>query len=161
MDVDRDFSSSATFLYKFIFPPIWIALCGLLVFQYSHLSHPIGPFGHEAVLAFVLLTVVGSVFFLRFSLPLLRVQLRDGHLYASNYFGEIEIRPSDIADVTQNVWVKLRPITIRLRTPSEFGQRLSFMPPMRIIFRFWIQDPIVEELRAFARHPEVDPWAVQ
>jgi hypothetical protein len=56
--------------------------------------------------------------------------------------------------------VKLRPITIRLRAPSEFGERISFMPPVRIIFRFWIQDPIVEELRAFARRPEVDPWAV-
>jgi len=101
------------------------------------------------------------VFFLRVSLPLLRVQLRDGHLYASNYFSEIEIHPSDITEVTQNRWVKLRPITIRLRTPSELGQRLSFMPPVRIIFRFWIQDPIVEELRAFARRPEVDPWEVQ
>jgi hypothetical protein len=159
--VDRNFSSSATFLYKFIIPPFWIALCGLLVVQYSQLSHPIGPFGNEAMLAFVLLTIVGSVFYVRFCLTLLRVQLRDGRLYASNYSSEIEIRPSDIADVTQSIWVKLRPITIHLRAPSEFGQRLRFMPPMRIIFRFWIRDPIVEELRAFARHPAVDPWALE
>jgi len=62
--------------------------------------------------------------------------------------------------VTQNIWVKVRPITIHLRTPSEYGQRLRFMPPMRIIFRFWIQDPIGEELRAFASHPVADPWSV-
>jgi hypothetical protein len=154
--VDRNFSSSATFLYKFIFPPIWIALCWMAVFQYS----PKGAFGNEANLAFVLLSIVGSVFFLRFSLPLLRVQLRDGHLYASNYFSEIEIPPSDMAEVTQNVWVKGRPITIHLRMSSEFGRRIRFMPPMRMILRFWIQDPIVEELRAFARHPAVDPWAL-
>ena len=154
--MDRNYSSSATFLYKFIFPPIWIALCWMLVSQYS----PNEAFGNEAKLAFVLLSIVGSVFFLRFSLTLLRVQLRDGHLYASNYFSEIEIRPSDIADVTQNVWVKARPITIHLRTASEFGTCIRFMPPMRMIFRFWIQDPIVEELRAFARHPAVDPWAL-
>lgn len=158
--MDRNFSSSATFLYKFIFPPIWIALSGTLLFQLSLIAqrHPLSNNYVELGAGF--LWVVGSVLILRYSLPLLRVQLRDGHLYASNYFSEIEIKPSDIADVTQNIWVKVRPITIQLRTPSEYGQRLQFMPPMRIIFRFWIQDPIVEELRAFASHPVADPWNV-
>jgi len=159
--VDRNFSSSATLLYKFIFPAIWIALCGLFVFQLSHVARPNGASGNAMELGIVLLWIAGSVFFLRVSLPLLRVQLRDGHLYASNYFSEIEIRPSEIAEVTQNVWVKLRPITIHLRTPSEFGKRLSFMPPVRMIFRFWIEDPIVQELRAFALHPAIDPWALE
>ncbi len=160
MDVDRNYSSSATLLYKFVFPAIWIALCGMFVFQLSRMVSQTGTYRNSVLLGLILLWAAGSIFFLRVSLPLLRVQLRDGHLYASNYFDEIEIHPSDIAEVTQNRWVKLRPITIHLRTRSEFGQRISFMPPVRIIFRFWVQDPIVEELRAFARHPEVDPWAV-
>jgi len=78
--VDRNFSSSATLLYKFIFPAIWIALCGLIVFQYSHLARPNGAFGNEfksslalLELSVVLLSIVGSVFFLRLSLQLLRV----------------------------------------------------------------------------------------
>ena len=161
MSVDRDFSSSVTLIYKFVFPAIWIALCGMFVFQLTRIDRPTGAAGNAIVLGVILVWAAGSMFFLRVSLPLLRVQLRDGHLYASNYFSEIEIHPSDIAEVTQNRWVKLRPITIHLRAPSEFGECLSFMPPVRIIFRFWVQDPIVEQLRAFARRPEVDPWAVQ
>ena len=160
MDVDRNYSSSVTLLYKFVFPAIWIALCGMFVFQLSRMVSQTGTYRNSVLLGLILLWAAGSIFFLRVSLPLLRVQLRDGHLYASNYFDEIEIHPSDIAEVTQNQWVKFRPITIHLRTRSELGQRISFMPPVRIIFRFWVQDPIVEELRAFARHPEVDPWAV-
>jgi hypothetical protein len=160
MDLDRSFSSSVTLIYKFVFPAIWIALCGMFVFQLARMVRPTWAPDNAIVLGLVLVWALGTWVFLRVSLPLLRVQLRDGHLYASNYFNEIEIHPSDIAEVTQNRWVKLRPITIRLRAPSEFGDRISFMPPMRVIFRFWIQDPIVDELRAFARRPEVDPWAV-
>ena len=109
------------------------------------------------ILVAVALWIAGSVFLLRLSVPLLRVQLRDGHLYASNFRRETEILPSNIAEVTQNVWVNVRPITIHLRTPSEFGRRIRFMPPARVIFRFWIEDPIVDELRAFARRPDVEP----
>jgi len=87
--VDRNFSSSATFLYKFIFPPIWIALCGSLLFQLSLIARPHPLSNNYVELGAGFLWVAGSVLILRFSLPLLRLQLRDGHLYDSNHCSEI------------------------------------------------------------------------
>src|SRR6202030_1455678 len=76
MDVDRNFSSSATLLYKFVFPAIWIALCGMFAFQLSRITPPAGASGNAIIVGLLLVWAAGSVFFLRVSLPLLRVQLR-------------------------------------------------------------------------------------
>jgi len=144
-----DISSRTTFVYKFIFPAIWIPLFGFVA--YVALSAGKSGAGDKTVGIIMATTwVVVSAFLLRLVLSLMRVQLRDGRIYASNYRREIEIAPGEIESVTQNVWMNVRPITLHLRHESSFGRRIRFLPPSRVIFTFWKEDPIVDQLRRFA-----------
>jgi hypothetical protein len=144
-----DISSRTTFVYKFIFPAIWIPLFGFVAF----LALNGGKSGTaDKTVGIVMATtwLVVSAFLLRLVIPLMRVQLRDGRIYASNYRREIEIAPGEIERITQNVWMNVRPITLYLRHETTFGRRIRFLPPSRAIFTFWKEDPLVDQLRRLA-----------
>jgi hypothetical protein len=143
-------SSSVTFIYKFVFPAIWVVLAGFLTFVTVQGVRATSFPDTTTSLIIVVPWLLGAIFLLRFAAPILRVELRDGRLYASNYRREIEIQPSDIVLVTQNVWVNVRPITLHLRNDTPFGKRIRFVPPGRVIFAFWKEDPLVEKLRELA-----------
>jgi hypothetical protein len=146
-------SSSVTFIYKFVFPAVWIVFGGILLFvTVEGVRRTTSP---DTATSFLIVVpwLLGAVFLLRLVAPILRVELRDGRLYASNYRREIEIQRSDIVRVTQNVWVNIRPITLHLRDGTPFGTRIRFVPPGRVIFAFWKEDPLVEKLRELASLP--------
>jgi hypothetical protein len=144
-----DISSRTTFVYKFIFPAIWIPLFGFVAYMVLNAGR--SGAGDKTVGIIMATTwLVVSAFLLRLVHSLMRVQLRDGRIYASNYRREIEIVPGEIESVTQNVWMNVRPITLHLRHETSFGRRIRFLPPSRVIFTFWKEDPIVDQLRRFA-----------
>ena len=150
-----DISSRTTFIYKFIFPAIWIPLFGFAAFVALNAGNNgagnNGAGANKTVAMMMAVSwIIGSAFLLRLVIPLMRVQLRDGRIYASNFRREIEIAPSEIERITQNVWINVRPITLHLRHESTFGTRIRFLPPSRVIFAFWKEDPIVDQLRRFA-----------
>ena len=150
-------SSRWTYFVKFIFGPLWIVLLGTSalaaviapqeVFRDARSEPPPG-------LQWVVVTIwlIGSAGILRFTMPLKRVELRDGRLYVSNYRREWEIVPRDIVSVRQNRWVNARPIRVTLRHDVDgLGSSFTFVPPTRpMFFRFWREDPQVDELRRFA-----------
>jgi hypothetical protein len=74
------------------------------------------------------------------------VRVDDNFLYVSNYLKEITIPLSQIYDVTENLWINIHPVTIHLKTPSEFGDKIKFMPTVRY-FAWFQSHPIVEELK--------------
>jgi hypothetical protein len=145
-----EISSRTTFIYKFIFPAIWISLFGFVAYLALNTGFR-GTGTNKAVGIFMAATwLVVSALLLRTAIPLMRVELRDGRIYASNYRREIEIVPTEIERITQNVWINVRPITLHLRHETSFGARIRFLPPSRAIFAFWKEDPIVDQLRRFA-----------
>ena len=144
-------SSSVTFIYKFVFPAIWTVIGGFLLFVTIQGIQKTTTFPDTATsLLIVVPWLLGAIFLFRLAAPIVRVELRDGRLYASNYRREIEIQRSDIVRVTQNVWVNVRPITLHLRNETPFGTRIRFIPPGRVIFAFWKEDPLVDKLRELA-----------
>jgi hypothetical protein len=145
-----DISSRTTFIYKFIFPAIWIPLFGFVAFLALNGGRHRAGTGNTGALVMAAAWIFGTAFLLRLVIPLMRVQLRDGRIYASNYRREIEIAPSEIESITQNVWMNVRPITLHLRHETTFGNRIRFLPPSRVVFAFWKEDPIVDQLRRFA-----------
>jgi len=152
-------SSRATWILKFAFPVIWsliIALGAIPLFGDSARGH--GP-KLPAALALAAVWLIGTTLLFVFSGSLMRVQYGNGRLYASNYRREVEILPGDIASITQNIWINVRPVTIQLRHTTAIGRRIRFIPPSRVIFRFWVEDPIVSELRAFAQGAAAAPVA--
>lgn len=78
-----------------------------------------------------------------------RVRADSRNLYVSNYFKETTIPLSEIADVTEIVWIEPRIVTIHLKSPSEFGQKVAFLAPWRM-FNWYRPSPIVADLRQMA-----------
>jgi len=77
-----------------------------------------------------------------------RVELRRTILVISNYRDDITVDVADIARVTQNRLINLRPITLLLSKDTMFGRKIMFIPPMS--FRLFAEDQIVSKLRRLA-----------
>lgn len=139
----RTLSSSLTFLHKIIVPAVWLVLFGFITFASflpgSGVPHAAGSFS-------LVMLIVGAALMYRFGLRLKVVSVDDNYLYVSNYAKEIAIPLDEISDVTENKWANNRPVTIRLRSPSEFGDKIVFMPKVKMLL-FFGDHPVATELR--------------
>jgi hypothetical protein len=145
---DRTMSSAWTFCYKFIAPALWVAAIAVAsVWTFTNV---------RVEVALAVVWAVAGVALLRVCVPLKRVSLEDDALLVSNFRTEWRISYALIAEVTQNRWIKLRPITIRLTRDVGCGEQIVFMPYVRMRWRFLQEDPEVDELRTLARvHPSL------
>ena len=147
----RTISSAQTFWMKFVFPTIWISMFGL-----GTLGQFLGTFrGPDNTPAppdmkwgFLAAWVVGTIVIYWTCASLKRVRVEDSAIFVSNYLKEIRIPSDAIAAVTENRWINIHPVTIHLRSATEFGDRITFMPKIRIFG--WRRDPVVAELQKLA-----------
>jgi hypothetical protein len=150
----RDLSSALTFSAKFVFPVLWISGFGLgTVSLWLDAFHGGNSELPPSVMKFVFLGVwiIGSAFILWACAGLKRVRVDERQLFVSNYLREICIPFSAVRDVRQNRWEGSRPITIYFRYVTEFGDRATYMPKLRIFIPFfWRVDPVVNELKQSA-----------
>jgi len=151
----RDLSSAQTFLMKAIFPPLWIGgfvAATLSLFLAPDFWHGAdgGPPDTRLRWVFLLATIAGTVFIGRTCIPLKRVRMDDKALYISNYSTEIVVPLANVAEVTENRWLNIHPVTITFHSDTEFGPRVVFMPKRRW-FAFWSSHPVVDEIRTTAR----------
>jgi hypothetical protein len=147
----RTISSGQTVLLKFIFPVVWIGGFGLgTAALWLAPGHARGdPPPAEMKWLFLAVWILGSAFILWLSAGLKRVRLDDETIYISNYFREIGVPLRLIEDVAENRWINIRPVTIQFRHPTDFGDKIIFVPRTRV---FWPgnPNPIVAELRTLA-----------
>ena len=144
----RRLSSLQTIFIKILLPGFWIPVFGFVV-----LMSFIGSYEESDPIAkWVLLGawVMMSAIFYWTGIRLKDVSVDDRFLYVSNYLKEIVLPLSEIRDVTENVWINTHPVTIHLRSPSEFGDKIVFMPKTRV-FAFFSSHPVVEELKHLAK----------
>jgi hypothetical protein len=132
---------------KVIFPVIWITMWGIgtaaMFFAEEGKNAP-------PKFIFLLFWILGIAFIYWTCMRLMAVSVDDNFLYVSNYFKEISIPLSNIYDVTENRWINIHPVTIHLKSPSEFGDKIIFMPKVRV-FSFFSSHPVVAELKELAR----------
>jgi hypothetical protein len=83
-----------------------------------------------------------------------QVAVDDRFLYVSDYPTSVEVAVplSDIVRVTQRRGKMIRPATLYLRSPSQFGEHIQFQP---IVEKgetgwAWQENRVVEELRTLA-----------
>jgi hypothetical protein len=156
-DMEQNLSSAWTFIFKYPFPIVWIALFGYGTFQL--LLHPEevvfnGVKGgatpsDQAILLIVF--GVGASLLVWLAIPLKRVRLDGKKLLVSNYLVEREIPINQVLEVRQNRWLNLRPVIITFHTSTPFGNRIAFIPQGFFQVMFWKEDKIVGELRRLAR----------
>jgi hypothetical protein len=70
----------------------------------------------------------------------------DRALYISNYVREIVVPLANVAEVSENRWINIHPVTLAFYTDTELGSRIVFMPKVRW-FAFWSSHPVVEDIR--------------
>ena len=148
----KTISSAQTFLMKYVFPVVWIAGFGAgtlgLWFGSMRDSHGALP-PPEMKWQFLAVWIAGSTFILWSCAGLKKVRLDSAQLYVSNFRKEISIPFGNLVNVTENRWINIHPVTIHLRVPTAFGQKITFMPPARF-FGFWSSHPVVAELKRLA-----------
>ena len=87
-----------------------------------------------------------TAFIYYFAVRLKRVRIDEQALYISNYLTEVRIPLRDVAEISENRWINIHPVTIEFQRETPFGERIVFMPKVRW-FAFWSSHPIVAELR--------------
>jgi hypothetical protein len=151
-----------TFIIKYVYPPAWIGGIGVLaLLLFLAPEHFLSRNGDPLPLwidnLVVAVWIVGSILIVATTVPLKRVFLDGNRLVVSNFRRDTRIPLADITTVTQNRWIKIRPVSITFRNRTPFGRKIQFMPPQRIRWRFWEEDPVVDELRALSVPQESSP----
>ena len=137
---------------KFVFPVLWIggfsiATFGLFLSPGSWQSADSGTADSDLKWFFLLITIVGTFFIWWSCVRLKRIRMDARALYISNYSTEIVVPLVNGAEVAENRWLNIHPVTIRFYADSEFGSQVTFMPKRRW-FAFWSSHPVVTQIRA-------------
>jgi hypothetical protein len=143
-------SSRATGFYK-IFPFVWSlgfgqGVIGLFFGAYRDSGGNNPPDLMKWLFLGIWVAVSIVAYCLFASLKVVRVG--DDTLRISNFFSEESIPTSEIGNITENCWINIHPVTIHLKRPTKFGNKIRFMPKMRF-FNIG-SHPVVGELRAVA-----------
>ena len=142
--------SSAQTLYFKLLPVVWssgfaLATLGFWLGAFRGKDNELPPEGMKYL--FTAAWVAGTAF-LWSCTGLKRVRIDATQLYVSNYVEEISIPFTNVADVTENRWINIHPITIHLKSTTLFGDKITFMPKSRLFG--WTTDPAVRELKKLA-----------
>ena len=132
----KELSSSTTFLYKLVFPIIFIII---LISFYFDVKESI-------VSIFLYIPIIFVIIFLGWrAADLKEVAIKDGNLIISNIFNEIKIPVSEIENVRQTFPIFEISISITLKKETEFGKKIRFVPKNEF---YWSgQHPTVKYLR--------------
>jgi predicted PurR-regulated permease PerM len=143
----RLISSKATFFYKFVFPLLWIAFAGFIIFiVHSNLAsfHTRAEAKTARLIVILVLAVVTVIIYWVFP-RIKKVELMEDALQISNYSQTIVVPLRDIASVSGSILMDPELIWIRFREPAEFGVKIVFIGQHRF-FRGFTRHPVVKEL---------------
>jgi hypothetical protein len=138
---------------KFVFPVMWIGgfatgTFRMFVFPASWSDKSGNPVDDGMKWIFLGITLVGSAFIYWSCARLKSVEMDDRSLIISNYSSTIVVPLTEVADVSENRWINIHPVTIEFRSETAFGQRIVFMPKARFFSFGWSSHPVVEEIRS-------------
>lgn len=146
--MERELSSKWTFFYKFVLPTLWIGM-----FTLGTLTMFFAPDvwnGHNDARwlrwLFLGLTLSGALFLYWACMRLKKVWLGRTSFTISNYVDEVEVPVRDVERVSGSILMSPELVWLRFRRPTRFGDKVVFMPKLRLLSG-WNRHPVVEELR--------------
>jgi hypothetical protein len=143
----RRVSSRWTFFYKRVFPILW---CGILILVVAVPLFKAGQSGnYPQVIPFLIVPTImllfGLSFMKKFVFDLVDEVWDDGDaLLVRNRGQEERINLADIKNVSGSPLSSPPRITLSLRRPSVFGDRVTFCGPVRFIP--FAANPVIDEL---------------
>lgn len=141
-------SSRWTIYYKRILPTVWIsgfAVATLALWSGAFDGPEPAPLAMK--LGFLVATLVGAGFLLGLAHRLEVVWIEGGNLVVSDLSTEEVVPLADIVEVTESRFGNPKTITLRLRRPGRWGDRIRFVAPVRLQLPF-SDHPVVQELRS-------------
>jgi hypothetical protein len=100
---------------------------------------------------FVLAWIVGTSVIYWSCIRLKKVSLVGDSFVISNFRREIRVAARDVERVTGSVLWSPELVWLHVRTPTDFGRKIVFMPGVRL-FGGFSQHPLVSELSTFVAH---------
>lgn len=144
----RLLSSRLTPFYKFVSPllfVVWLVWFGAFLVTGRGLG--IGEVPTAFLFMVAIIMAINFAWMGWLALKSHKVEADAENFYVSNFGKEIVIPRADLYEATEMRWFQPYWITLRLRRPSEFGDRIMFIPPWRF-GSFWTANPMVEELNS-------------
>jgi len=132
-----------TLIFKAIFP-----LAVMVAFAVSVSWAIAGAGPRDVVYSGVWL--IGLGFVLWTCGPLKHVSIDQTELCVSGFLRKMRVPLANIADVSENRWLNVRPIRVRFDIKTPFGNSIVFVPEPRWGVGMRSPHPIVAELRALA-----------
>lgn len=142
MSKRQDISSDDyTLFHKVIFP--------ILTSLFAAIGVVIGLINIRSDLwFFIIFWPAMAAWILRSAMRLKWVSVDEAFVYVSCLKKEIRIPLSNIDKIESSEWARPKEITLWLKSPSEFGQKIVFVPRQRFFEGVRSGHPIVDELRA-------------
>jgi hypothetical protein len=128
--METNLTSLETYLYKYMLPIFFIPWDGFRTVRGP--VRPDNPGEGMSFWLFLAFWVVMTPFVFRYSFKLKRVTMDERSLYVKGYLKEARIPFSNVESITPSRWPNLRHVTLRLKTASEFGTKIMFIPRKRI-----------------------------
>jgi hypothetical protein len=123
----KELSSSLTFFYKYLVILIWIGGFGIGT-RAVLLAGPSDPKWVQYMVIWVLFSAF--IFFTTGNVK--KVFLEKDCLIVSNFLKEIKIPVSEIEAVDGSTYLSPKLVWFRLKSPSPFGRKISFIPKRRM-----------------------------
>ena len=137
-------SSKYTFFYKFVFLFIWVVGFGLGAREVIFFSPEYDLRWSQYVVTWVAIAIF--IFFATGSIKTITMDRKKKVLVVSNFFKTHTISFDNIEDIDGSSLLSPKLVWFTLKTPSEFGRKIYFLPavrPQRSIGKH----PIVIDLR--------------
>ena len=150
--MDTQLSSRWTFFYKFISP---VLATGGMVYgcwrafvhpDEMHLTNGMRP--EQAWMIVLALALVVAALILWTVAPLKRLVLTGDDLLISNFLTEIRVPLSAIEEIGRASVTNPRRYTITFAEPTDFGRRITFLPPMVWSMNPFAESEALDELRS-------------
>jgi hypothetical protein len=152
----RTLSAPGTFVQKYVFLVLWFCILGginVLMWSGQLFDQHGGPPSLEAKVAFLAMWLAPPLVATWLTRLLKRVRMSDEGLLISDCRRKILVPFSAIESVSPHSKVEpFQPVEIRFRVPTEFGDRIQFVPRSRYGFLPW-PDPALSELRERVNSP--------
>jgi len=120
-------STQFTFFFKFVFPVLVLGVLSRTLILVAR-GNP-----RVAVAWLIPIGLIVALFWF-YAWPIKRVLAYQDHLVVSNYLREVPVPYDQITSVDEVRWINWRPVVVKLKTPTAFGDSFIFYPAVDSIF---------------------------
>ena len=142
LKAENRLSSPYTFFYKIVLPIIQLLTSGVFAFVVML---------NDIQLGYIVIAIMIVILFVifKYTFPLKEIWLGHDHIIVKNFSRRITVPLYSIVSVKENKWFNPHYVTIKLRSDTEFGQKITFIPDRRVgdAFQFLKDSKVTKRLK--------------